>query len=94
MSKYRLLDELVDTVYSVDLGLSEDQGEKMYMRMLENLDWRNMISMEIGRAFSDKNFSWAQFFFEHDIYSAESELDARTYAEKIILGPLDFNRQR
>lgn len=46
------------------------------------------MSAEIELAFSDKNFSWAQFFDEHDIYTADSEDDARAYAERIILMPL------
>lgn len=88
MNRYRLLDDLINSVYAVDLGLSEKQGEKMYIRMLENADWRDRISIEINLAFSDKNFSWVKFCDKHDIYSADSENDARRYAETIILTPL------
>lgn len=88
MKKYKLLDELAISVYSVDLGLSEEQAEKMYRRKLENAEWKNVISAEIELAFSDKNFFWSNFFDEHDIYTADSEDDARAYAERLFLAPL------
>jgi hypothetical protein len=88
MSKYMVIDELVASVYAVDLGLTEEQGEKLYARMLENSDWRNKISAEVELAFSDENFSWIDFFDEHDLYTTDSESDARSYAEKIIRAPL------
>lgn len=78
----------MNSAFSIDLGLSEEQGALIYERMLRNDDWRRRISSEINQAFSDENFSWARFFDEHDIYSTESESDARLYAEKIILAPL------
>lgn len=93
MSKYKVLDDLIDVVYSVDLGLSEEQGEKLLLRMLRNGEWRVKVSSEVERALSDKEFSWAQFLDEHDICSADSEIDARTYAEKIILRPLTLSEK-
>jgi hypothetical protein len=88
MSKFELLDDLIDSVYAVDLGLSEDEGQELYVRMLANVDWRSRISEEINLAFLDTNFSWKDFFDEHDLYAADSEREARIYAEKIILEPL------
>jgi len=61
---------------------------RVYTRMLGNADWRSKISKEVGLAFEDNDFSWVQFFNEHDLYSADSESDAREYAEKLFVKPL------
>lgn len=88
MNKYVLLDELMVSVYSVEIGLTEEQAEDFYVKKLKNIDYLNKISNEIYLAFVDKNFSWSNFFDEHDIYTADSEDDAKKYAERIILAPL------
>ena len=83
-----MLDDLMESIYAVDLGLSEDQGKEMYLRMLKDGDWRNKIIAEVRSALLDQDFSWTQFFDEHDVYSSDNESHAREYAERIILTPL------
>ena len=94
MKIYKTLDEMISSTYSVDIGLSEEQAGKLYIRMLENDVWRNKISEEVKSAISDNTFSWLEFFERHDVYSAESEDDAREYAERIIHAPLMIQRSK
>lgn len=89
MSKCKLLDDLVN----FDLGLSEDEGKDLYMRMLADAHWCTRIAKEVGLAFSDTSFSWVIFFDEHDLYASDSESDARIYAERIIAEPLRLTRE-
>jgi hypothetical protein len=86
-NKYKLLDDLVESVFAVEIGLSEESCTKLYGRMLENSDWRAEIAAELSLALSDDSFSWKQFFDEHDLYSAVNESDARRYAEQIFREP-------
>ena len=53
MTTYPKLDKLISSTYSVDTGLSEEHAEKLYMRMLENEEWKRQLSVEVEAAFSD-----------------------------------------
>jgi len=88
-----MLDDLMESIYAVDIGLSEDQGQELYLRMLKDSDWRNKIFAEVRYALLDQDFSWTQFFNEHDVYSADNESHAREYAERIILTPLKLRAE-
>jgi hypothetical protein len=88
MTTYQTLDKLISSTYAVDTGLSEEQAEKLYLRMLENEAWRDKLAAEVEAAFLDESFSWSEFFERHDVYSAENEFEARQYAERIIRAPL------
>lgn len=83
-----MLDNLIMSVYSVEIGLSEEDGEALYFRSLQDPIFRKKISAEIDVAFADEDFSWADFLEENEVYEADNEEDARNYAEKIILAPL------
>jgi hypothetical protein len=87
-NKYKSLDDLVESVFAVEIGLSEEACKAVYGRMLANEEWQARISAELSCAFSDEKFSWLRFFDEHDLYSAEHEEDARQYAERIFKEPL------
>ena len=76
------------TIYSVDVGLTDEQAQEIYIRMLANPVWRSRISAEINLAFADTDLSWAILLEKAEIYSEGSELEARNYAEKLILLPL------
>lgn len=93
MRKHGLLDEVVKTVYAVDIGLSDEDGVRMFSRMLQSVEWRRKNSPEIEAAFADRNFSWADFFEGHDLFSADSEGEALDYARKLLLEPLQAGRQ-
>ncbi|WBS01540.1 hypothetical protein OU994_25200 [Pseudoduganella sp. SL102] len=93
MSKYKLLDGLMGSVYKADLGLTEDEGRDLYVRMLGDADWHTRIAKEVSLASSDAKFSWIDFFDKHDLYAADSEREARRYAEKIIVEPLRLKGQ-
>ena len=93
-NRYKVLDDLVDSVFAVEIGLSDEECKGILSRMMENTEWRDKFSTELSYAFSEENFSWMRFFDEHDLYSAESEEDAREYAQKIFLVPLQSKEER
>jgi hypothetical protein len=87
-NKYELLDDIVESVFAVEIGLSEEECEKLYGSMLINAEWRTKITAELSLAFDDDSFSWRHFFNEHDLCAAENESDVRRYAEQVFRDPL------
>ncbi|MDM5182195.1 hypothetical protein PO883_34060 [Massilia sp. DJPM01] len=93
MSKYILLDDLMFSIYSVEIGLSEEAGKRLFIRSLASKEYRDAMSAEIDKAFADKDFSWKGFFEESDIMDANDEESARAYAKTFILDPLLYVKQ-
>ncbi|MEO9455517.1 hypothetical protein [Chromobacterium phragmitis] len=58
MNQYPVLKNVLISIMSVDVGLSEEREEAALMASLGNVEYRQKLRYELESAFLDKNFSW------------------------------------
>jgi len=92
MVNYQTLQNLLVSVMSVDVGLSEEREEAVLMTSLQKPEYRSRLKEELEEAFTDSNLSWVNLLDNerYCVFSADSEDEARNFIieriwDKIIL---------
>jgi hypothetical protein len=93
MSSYPKIARILQTVFNVKSGLSEDVSRRLYLRTVENSAFFDTLGDELRVAFSDTTLSWREMLLnsEYEVFDAQSEDEAREYARRILWAPL-FDR--
>lgn len=83
MNNYPAIRNILSSVFSVQTGLDDDAAAAAYHRALR---FDPQLSGEIGDVFADDNVNWSNMLFneEYEVYEAESEADARTFAIELL----------
>ncbi|RYD96316.1 MAG: hypothetical protein EOP50_06785 [Sphingobacteriales bacterium] len=84
MNKYPLLENLLMSVMSVDVGLSADREEDALKASLLSIDFRTRLRKELESAFADPSISWIELLDneKYSVFSADTEEEAKKYIEK------------
>lgn len=90
MSNYPLVEYALKTIFNVETGLSEDVAIRMYLRNAEAGGKTERLKEELRQAFDSSDLSWTEMLRNdsYEVYDAESEADARAFAERILWRPL------
>jgi hypothetical protein len=81
VTDYPILRNLLVSVMSVDVGLSEEREEAALVASFANLEYRNKLRQELEAAFLDESLSWVELLDNESycVYSADSEDDAKQF---------------
>jgi hypothetical protein len=81
MEKYPALRNLLMSILSVDVGLSEEREDEALASSLANHEYRGRLRKELECAFVDPDVSWIDLLANeiYCVFSADSEEEAKTY---------------
>ena len=81
MKNYPTLRNLLISVFSVDVGLEENEEIAALERMLSDPAQRTEIEGELRQLFQDTSTSWSELLEndEYVVYPADDEEDAKEY---------------
>ena len=81
MKNYPSLRNLLISIFSVDVGLEENEEIAALERVLNDLAQRADIEKELRQLFQDASISWTELLEndEYVVYPADDEEDARNY---------------
>jgi len=81
MTDYPILRNLLISVMSVDVGLSEEREEAALTASFANPEYRNKLRQELEAAFLDEKLSWVNLLDNESycVYPADSEDDAKQF---------------
>lgn len=81
MDRYPALRNLLMSILSVDVGLSEEREEEALTSSLANQEHRGRLRRELESAFADPDVSWIDLLANeiYCVFSADSEEEAKTY---------------
>lgn len=84
MSDYKSLENLLVSIMSVEVGLSEEREEVALAISLANPAYRHEIKTELERAFQDTSLSWIKLLDNESycIFPADSEKEARDFIKE------------
>lgn len=83
MNQYPVLKNLLVSIMSVDVGLSQEREEAALVASLENGEYRQKIRHELEAAFLDEDFSWMNLLDNENycVFPADSEEEAKEYVK-------------
>jgi hypothetical protein len=81
MKNYPSLRNLLISIFSVDVGLSESEEAEALERVLADISQRKEIEDELRQLFQDEAVSWVELLEndEYVAYPADDEEDAKEY---------------
>ncbi|GGB22084.1 hypothetical protein [Agarivorans gilvus] len=81
MKSYSTLRNLLISVFSVDVGLEENEEIEALERVLSDSSQRMEIEGELRQLFQDTSISWSELLEndEYVVYPADDEADAKAY---------------
>ncbi|WP_159675143.1 hypothetical protein [Andreprevotia sp. IGB-42] len=84
MSEYRTLKNLLASVMSVEVGLSEEREEAVLMASLQKTEYRNRLREELETAFADSSLSWINLLDNerYCVFAADSDEEAKEYIKE------------
>jgi hypothetical protein len=84
------ISHVLKTVYNAEDGLPLDASKRLYVRLVRNSSAFIGLQAEIEQAISDPNVSWRSLLCnaEYEVYDAETEDEARHFAQQLLLAPL------
>lgn len=84
MSDYESLENLLVSMMSVEVGLSEEREEAALAVSLADPVYRHILKIELERAFQDTNLSWIKLLDNENycVFPADSEKEARDFIKK------------
>lgn len=84
MSDYKSLENLLVSIMSVDVGLSEEREEAALAVSLADPVYRHILKIELERAFQDTNLSWIKLLDNESycVFHADSEKEARDFIKE------------
>ena len=84
MTTYPTLRNLLVSVMSADVGLSEEGEEAALVASMANSEYRYMLKKELEMAFSDADLSWMSLLDNerYCVYPADSEEEAKQYIKE------------
>ena len=90
MSKYSHINYALKTIFNVEAGLSIEAATAMYRRSADKSGYLSELKVELGSAFSDPDMSWKRALLNeaYEVFDAESEEAARSYAKRILWDPV------
>jgi hypothetical protein len=88
MSDYKLIKHCL-LLFDTQHGITDEEARRIYLQGIAPK--RDEMREELERAFADKSLSWRELLFnrEYKIYYTVSEAEAKDYAKKILLDPLN-----
>jgi hypothetical protein len=83
MNDYSHVRNILACVFSVQTGLDDVAAQSAYQRAL---DFNPALKAEVQKALADADVSWKELLFndEYEVYEAESERDAKTFACRLL----------
>ncbi|QDQ25166.1 hypothetical protein FNU76_01660 [Chitinimonas arctica] len=84
MNQYPILKNLLVSIMSVDVGLSEEREEAALAASLANGEYRQKLRHELEAAFFDENLSWMSLLDNESycVFPAYSEEEAKEYIKE------------
>lgn len=86
MKKYSSIINLLQSIFSVDVGLERNSEISILDRILKDDFQRREIESELVGLFSDSSVSWVELLDNESylVYPADDEDDAKTYMVEIL----------
>ncbi len=86
MKKYSSIINLLQSIFSVDVGLERNSEIAILDRILKDDFQRKEIESELVGLFSDSSVSWVELLDNESylVYPADDEDDAKTYMVEIL----------
>ncbi|WP_080963017.1 hypothetical protein [Pseudomonas fluorescens] len=86
MKKYLSIINLLQSIFSVDVGLERNSEIAILDRILKDDFQRREIESELVGLFSDSSVSWVELLDNESylVYPADDEYDAKTYMVEIL----------
>lgn len=86
MKKYSSIINLLQSIFSVDVGLERNSEIAILDRILKDDFQRREIESELLGLFSDSSVSWVELLDNESylVYPADDEDDAKTYMVEIL----------
>ncbi|RXU69912.1 hypothetical protein CW358_04445 [Pseudomonas protegens] len=86
MKKYSSIINLLQSIFSVDVGLERNSEIAILDRILKDDFQRREIESELVGLFSDSSVSWVELLDNESylVYPADDEDDAKTYMVEIL----------
>ncbi|BCG25664.1 hypothetical protein TUM18999_38550 [Pseudomonas tohonis] len=86
MQNYSLIRNLLESIFSVDVGLDENGARAALGRVLNDERQRAKIESELHRLFSDQSVVWMELLDNDSyvVYPADDEDDAKNYMVEIL----------
>jgi hypothetical protein len=84
MSDYKSLENLLASIMSVEVGLSEEREKAALAISLADPAYRDVIKAELERAFQNTNLSWIKLLDNETycVFPADSEEEARDFIKE------------
>jgi hypothetical protein len=81
MKQYPRLRNILTSVFSIDVGLSESQEKSALIRAASSEEWKAAIKNELLGVLSDNEISLVEFLEnkEYEAYPADDEDEARDF---------------
>jgi hypothetical protein len=81
MKQYPRLKNILTSVFSIDVGLSESQEKAALIRAASNEEWKAAIKEELLGVLSDSEISLIEFLEndEYEAYPADDEEEAKEF---------------
>jgi hypothetical protein len=90
MSKYPLISHALRTCFNVEHGLSQDVAIRLYVRNAVNTGRVEEYLREVDAALADPDINWKSTLASRqcEVYDADTEEEAKLYAQQILREPL------
>lgn len=83
---YSRVVNILRSVFSVEVGLSDSEAQSLLRRMLDDPEQRSNIERELESLYQDDSVSWVLLLDNDDyvVYPADDEADAKEYLTSIL----------
>jgi hypothetical protein len=83
MNSYPQIRKIFLGIYSVGTGLSDVSAKRIFLAELSS---NALLRSEIEAAFKDNSLVWRELLFnlEYEVYEADTEEEARSYAMELL----------
>lgn len=88
MKDYSTIHGVLAAVFASDLGRSDKEASELLQEMLASAEYKRQLGEALVSAFQDPGFSWEAALNEYEVYPADDEADARSFAAKILWLPV------
>ncbi|WP_143392776.1 hypothetical protein [Fimbriiglobus ruber] len=86
MIAYPKIRNILEAIFSIETGLSDDAQSAMLQRSLRNPEWRIAFQNELLSAATNPQTSWQELLSndKYEVTDTDSELDARAIAMSLL----------
>jgi hypothetical protein len=90
-AEYPNIVHMLNAVFNINASLSDEASKSLYVRSAIASGKVLALKRELAAAFTDASICWQQLLFndEYEVFAADTEEEARAYAYRILVEPLE-----